>query len=115
MTTRSRSSGCLFPKTPPARRTSSASCCAPRVLKGAIMSEEAVDTMSRSLSGTQKSAILMMLLGEDEAADLLKHLNPREVQNLGQAMFSVADVRPESRRVGKECVRTCRSRGSPYH
>src|SRR3546814_16545825 len=34
----------------------------------------------------------MMLLGEDEAADLLKHLNPREVQNLGQAMYSIADV-----------------------
>src|SRR3546814_12624843 len=33
-----------------------------------------------------------MLLGEDEAADLLKHLNPREVQNLGQAMYSIADV-----------------------
>src|SRR3546814_4472571 len=27
----------------------------------------------------------------------------------------VADVRSEERRVGKECVRTCRSRWSPYH
>src|SRR3546814_1393702 len=25
------------------------------------------------------------------------------------------DVRSEERRVGKECVSTCRSRGSPYH
>src|SRR3546814_11305891 len=24
-------------------------------------------------------------------------------------------IRSEERRVGKECVRTCRSRGSPYH
>src|SRR3546814_13355781 len=24
-------------------------------------------------------------------------------------------LRSEERRVGKECVRTCRSRGSPYH
>ncbi|API60795.1 flagellar motor switch protein FliG [Tardibacter chloracetimidivorans] len=56
------------------------------------MSEEAVAALPRHLSGTQKSAILMMLLGEDEAADLLKHLNPREVQNLGQAMYSIADV-----------------------
>src|SRR3546814_20170938 len=24
-------------------------------------------------------------------------------------------LRPEERRVGKECVSTCRSRGSPYH
>src|SRR3546814_15052998 len=26
----------------------------------------------------------------------------------------VADMRTEERRVGKECVSTCRSRGSPY-
>src|SRR3546814_17583740 len=26
-----------------------------------------------------------------------------------------ADLRSEERRVGKECVRTCRSRWSPYH
>lgn len=45
-----------------------------------------------NLSGTQKSAILMMLLTEDEAASTLQHLNPREVQHLGGAMYSVADV-----------------------
>src|SRR3546814_7492869 len=27
----------------------------------------------------------------------------------------IEPVRSEERRVGKECVRTCRSRGSPYH
>ena len=42
------------------------------------------------LTGTQKSAILMMLLGEDEAAEVLKNLSPREVQHLGTAMYSVA-------------------------
>src|SRR3546814_18608566 len=26
-----------------------------------------------------------------------------------------ADFRPDERRVGKECVRTCRSRAPPYH
>ena len=34
-----------------------------------------------TLTGTQKSAILMMLLGEDEAAEILKNLTPREVQH----------------------------------
>ena len=29
------------------------------------------------LTGTQKSAILMMLLGEDEASEVLKHLTPK--------------------------------------
>jgi flagellar motor switch protein FliG len=47
------------------------------------------------LSGAQKAAILMLLLGEEQAADLLRHLTPREVQTLGSAMFSVTDVRQE--------------------
>ena len=42
-----------------------------------------------NLTGTQKSAILMMLLGEDEASEILKNLSPKEVQHLGAAMYSV--------------------------
>ncbi|MEC7486554.1 MAG: flagellar motor switch protein FliG, partial [Pseudomonadota bacterium] len=42
-----------------------------------------------SLTGTQKSAILMMLLGEEEASEILRNLSPREVQHLGTAMYSV--------------------------
>src|SRR3546814_11001008 len=30
-------------------------------------------------------------------------------------VFGVGLARSEERRVGKECVSTCRSRGSPYH
>ena len=30
---------------------------------------------------TQKSAILMMLLGEDEASEILRNLSPKEVQH----------------------------------
>ena len=44
------------------------------------------------LSGTQKCAIVMLLLGEEEASEILKNLSPREVQQLGSAMYSVADV-----------------------
>ena len=32
-----------------------------------------------------------------------------------EAGFSEYEVRSEERRVGKECVSTCRSRWSPYH
>ena len=35
------------------------------------------------------TAILMMLIGEEEAAEILKNLSPREVQHLGAAMYSV--------------------------
>src|SRR3546814_18833924 len=33
----------------------------------------------------------------------------------GRALLPDRDVRSEERRVGKECVSTCRSRWSPYH
>jgi flagellar motor switch protein FliG len=46
----------------------------------------------RLLSGTQKCAILMLLLGEDEASEIMKNLSPREVQQLGSAMYSVTEV-----------------------
>ena len=48
------------------------------------------------LSGTQKSAILMMLLGEDEASENMKNLSPKEVQHLGAAMYSVQGLGQET-------------------
>jgi len=56
------------------------------------MAEEIDNQEITELSGTEKSAILMMLLGEDEAAAVLQNLTPREVQHLGTAMYSVAGV-----------------------
>ncbi len=47
------------------------------------------DAVFDKLTGTQKSAILMMLLGEDEASEILRNLSPKEVQHLGTAMYSV--------------------------
>ena len=44
------------------------------------------------LTGTQKSAILMMLLGEDGAAEILRNLSPKEAQSLGSEMYSVKDI-----------------------
>ena len=51
------------------------------------MAEENIDDGLENLSGTEKSAILMMLLGEDEAAQVLQKLTPREVQHLGTAIY----------------------------
>lgn len=42
--------------------------------------------------GIQKGAILMLALGEDEAAEVMKYLSPREVQKLGAAMSSMKAV-----------------------
>ncbi len=42
--------------------------------------------------GSEAAAILLMLLGDEEAAEVLSRLDPHEVQHLGSAMFNVADV-----------------------
>src|SRR5262245_38333026 len=42
--------------------------------------------------GLNKSAILLMSLGEDEAEEVFKHLGPREVQKLGAAMAALKSV-----------------------
>ena len=46
----------------------------------------------RSYSGVERAAVLMMLVGEEEAAAILRKLDPEEVRQLGKAMFAVADV-----------------------
>lgn len=43
-------------------------------------------------AGVMKSAVLMLALGEDEAAEVMKYLSPREVQKLGTAMASMNSV-----------------------
>ncbi len=45
-----------------------------------------------SEDGITKSAMLLLTLGEDEAAEVLKHLGPREVQKLGAAMATLKSV-----------------------
>lgn len=47
------------------------------------------------LDGTQRAAILLMSLGEQDAANLLKQLDAREVQKLGMAMAELKEVSRE--------------------
>ncbi|WP_413724754.1 flagellar motor switch protein FliG [Sodalis sp. RH16] len=42
-----------------------------------------------TMNGTEKSAILLMTLGEDRAAEVFKHLSTREVQQLSSAMANM--------------------------
>jgi flagellar motor switch protein FliG len=47
------------------------------------------------LAGTQRAAILLMSLGEQDAANVLKQLDAREVQKLGIAMAELREVSRE--------------------
>ena len=42
------------------------------------------------LEGVEKAAILLLSLTEEDAAQILKHLEPKQVQRLGQAMAPVS-------------------------
>ena len=47
---------------------------------------------SRELAGADRAAILLMVLGEQEASKVLQHMSPDELQQLGQAMTNIKDV-----------------------
>ena len=57
---------------------------------------ESVRAELEALSSTQKAAVLMLLLGEQQAADIIKYMSPKEVQALGGAMTSVQDLSQEA-------------------
>ena len=46
-------------------------------------------------SGTERAAILLLTLGEQEAAQVLKHMGAKDVQRIGSAMSKLANVSKE--------------------
>ncbi|MCB1862850.1 MAG: flagellar motor switch protein FliG [Gammaproteobacteria bacterium] len=48
------------------------------------------------LKGVERAAILLLALGEADAAAILTHMGPKEVQELGLAMAGMTNVRTES-------------------
>lgn len=52
----------------------------------------ATDTDPTKYTGPERSAIFMMSLGEVSAAEILRHMGPKEVQKIGTAMASLERV-----------------------
>src|SRR3546814_8208813 len=50
-----------------------------------------------------------------ETGQEIAGLRQRQADHVGIGADDLGDERSEERRVGKECVSTCRSRWSPYH
>jgi flagellar motor switch protein FliG len=61
-----------------------------------IAANEALERELSEMTGVQRAAVLMLLLGEQQAAEIIRFLNPKEVQALGGAMVSVADLSQEA-------------------
>jgi flagellar motor switch protein FliG len=51
--------------------------------------------MSKELNTNEKAALLLFALGEERAAAILKHMDAKEVQNLGYSMARLSDISPE--------------------
>ncbi len=58
------------------------------------MSERA-EKRAEKRTGTERAAILLLTLGEQEAAQVLKHMGAKEVQRVGAAMAHLAQVTRE--------------------
>jgi len=60
-----------------------------------------------SLTGTDRAAVLLMSLGEDNAAGVLRHMGPKEVQRIGSAMASLQGIsKQDMNRVLQDFVQT---------
>jgi flagellar motor switch protein FliG len=57
---------------------------------------EALKAELEAMTNTQRAAVLMLLLGEDLASNIISYLDPKEVQALGAAMVSVAELSQEA-------------------
>jgi flagellar motor switch protein FliG len=50
---------------------------------------------SGAMDPTQKAAVFLMSIGEESAAEVMKHMGPKEVQRIGIAMTTVKDLTKE--------------------
>ncbi|BFM16569.1 flagellar motor switch protein FliG [Maricurvus nonylphenolicus] len=50
------------------------------------------DKPSSNLTKVDQAAVLLMTLGEGDAAEVLKHMGPKEVQRIGTAMSSLTNI-----------------------
>lgn len=58
--------------------------------------QQAASRKLDALSGTQRAAVVLLSLGESQAAEVLKHMSAKEVQKLGLAMTSVGGISHDS-------------------
>lgn len=49
-----------------------------------------------TLTSTERAAVIMLLMGETQAAEAIKFMSPKEVQALGSAMVGVVDLSQET-------------------
>jgi flagellar motor switch protein FliG len=58
--------------------------------------EQMIERPGLKIPKVEQAAILLMSMGEADAAEVLKHMGPKEVQRLGTAMSQLANVQQET-------------------
>src|SRR3546814_12928666 len=81
-----------------------------------------IPTGAQSISISTDGIVSVQMSGEPQPQQVgqiltADFINPAGLQPKGENLYTetAASGRSEERRVGKECVSTCRSRWSPYH
>ena len=57
------------------------------------MSKDAAQAAAAKFEPVERAAVLLLALGETDAAEVLKRMEPKEVQRLGSAMASIRDLK----------------------
>jgi len=65
--------------------------------------------MAKKLSGEEKAAVLLFTMGENAAAEVMRHLEPKDIRRLGGPMTALSDLTPHLR---NEVMREFRSMSS---
>jgi flagellar motor switch protein FliG len=54
--------------------------------------QEEIEQQYKTMTGSQRAAVIMLLLGEQHAANIIKFLEPKEVSVVGASMVDVSDL-----------------------
>ena len=65
--------------------------------------------MAKKLSGEEKAAVLLFTLGENAAAEVMRHLEPKDIRRLGGPLTALSNLTPDLR---DEVMREFRSMSS---
>lgn len=49
-------------------------------------------TENKKMTGTERAAVFLLTVGEKDAAEVLKHMSPKEVQKIGEAMAGIEGI-----------------------
>ena len=47
---------------------------------------------AKKMTGTERAAVFLLTVGEKDAAEVLKHMSPKEVQKIGEAMANIEGI-----------------------